>query len=107
MRRSAADRYAGAVAYPLPVVAYPLLAAATAGVAQFEFAERLQAAVLRRRAVAVSVPAHFSAEAVPAHFFAEAAAQAQRSAEPEVQHLAEPEVLAGQAVVRLPEESAA
>jgi hypothetical protein len=62
---------------------------------------------LRRRAVAAPVPVDFFAEAVPAHFFAEAAAQAQRSAEPEVQHLAEPEVLAGQAVVRLPEESAA
>jgi hypothetical protein len=107
VRRSAADRYAGAVAYPLPVVAYPLLAAATAGVAQFEFAERLQAAVLRRRAVAVSVPAHFSAEAVPAHFFAEAAALVPRSAQPKAQRSAAPEALAEQAVAPLREESAA
>jgi hypothetical protein len=103
VRRSAADRYAGAVAYPLPVVAYPLLAA---GVAQFEFAERLQAAVLRRRAVAVSVPAHFSAEAVPAHFFAEAAALVPRSAQPKAQRSAAPEALAEQAVAPLREESA-
>src|SRR5712671_2941752 len=114
VQRSEADHYAAAVAaYPRPRVA--------AGAAQFEAAERqagrpLQAAVLRQRAVAVTVPVHsfaeavaarFFAEAVPAHFFAEAAAQAQRSAEPAAQHLAEPEVLARQAVAPLPEESAA
>jgi hypothetical protein len=32
----------------------------------------------------VAVPVHFFAETVPAHFFAEAAAQARRSADPEV-----------------------
>jgi hypothetical protein len=83
-RCSEAVRYAAA--YPRPPVA------------QFESAERLQAIVLRRRA-AVPVPEHFFAETVPVHFLAEAAAQAQRSAEPEV--------LAGQAVAWLPEESAA
>jgi hypothetical protein len=76
-----------------------------AGAAQFESAERLPAVVLRRPAVAV--PVHFFAEAVPAQSFAEAAGQAQRSAEPEVPHSAEPEVSAGQAAARLPEESAA
>jgi hypothetical protein len=85
-RCSGAVRYAAA--YPRPPVA-----------AQFESAEWLQAVVLRRRAAAVPVPVHFFAETVPAHFFAEAAAQARRSAEPEV--------LAGRAVARLPEESAA
>jgi nicotinate-nucleotide--dimethylbenzimidazole phosphoribosyltransferase len=100
VRRSEADRYAAAVAYPLPVVA-------AAGVAQFESAERLQAAVLRRRAVAVPVPAHFSAEAVPAHFFAEAAALVPCSAQPKAQRSAAPEALAEQAVAPLPEESAA
>ena len=89
MRRSAADRYAAAVAFPL-------LVPAAAGVAQFESAERPQAAVLRRRAVVVPVPAHFFAEAVPAHFFAEAAALAPCSAQPEA--------LAEQAVAPLPEE---
>jgi hypothetical protein len=83
-RCSEAVRYAAA--YPRPPVA------------QFESAERLQAIVLRRRA-AVPVPEHFFAETVPVHFLAEAAAQAQRSAEPEV--------LAGQAVPWLPEELAA
>jgi hypothetical protein len=87
VQRSESDHYAAA--YPLPPVA--------AGAAQFESAERLQAAVLRRRAVAVSV--HFFAEAVPAHFFAEAAAQVPCSAAPEA--------LAEQVVAPLPEESAA
>jgi hypothetical protein len=92
VQRSEAERYAAAaVAYPLPSVA--------AGVAQFESAERLQAAVLRQRAAAVPVPAHFFAEAVPVHFFAEAAALAPCSAAPEA--------LAEQAVAALPEESAA
>ena len=103
-QRSEADHYAAAVAasYPRPRVA------AQSGSAERPPAGRpRQAAVLRRRAVAVPVPVHFFAEAVPAHFFAEAAAQAQRSVELEVQHLAEPEVLAGQAVAPLPEESAA
>jgi hypothetical protein len=97
VQRSAADRYAAA--YPLPPVA--------ARAAQFESAERLRAAVLRRRAVAVSVPAHFSAEAVPAHFFAEAAAPVPRSAQPKAQRSAGPEALAEQAVAPLREESAA
>jgi hypothetical protein len=87
-RCSEAVRYAAVVVYPRPRV--------VVGAAQFESVERLQAVVLRRRAVAA-----------PAHFFAEAAVQAQRSAEPEVRHLAEPEVLAGRAVAPLPEESAA
>ena len=101
MQRSEADRYAAAaVAYPLPPVA--------AGAAQFESAGRLQAAaVLRRRAVAVPVPAHFSAEAVPAHFFAEAAALVPCSAQPKAQRSAAPEALAEQAVAPRPEESAA
>ena len=99
MQRSEADRYAAAAAYPLPPVA--------AGAAQFESAERLQAAVLRRRAVAVPVPVHFSAEAVPAHFFAEAAALVPCSAQPKAQRSAGPEALAEQAVAPLPEESAA
>jgi hypothetical protein len=101
VQRSEADRYAAAaVAYPLPPVA--------AGAAQFESAGRLQAAaVLRRRAVAVPVPAHFSAEAVPAHFFAEAAALVPCSAQPKAQHSAAPEALAEQAVAPRPEESAA
>jgi hypothetical protein len=98
VRRSEADRHVAAVAaYPLPPVA----------VAQFESAERLQAAVLRRRAVVVPVPAHFSAEAVPAHFFAEAAALVPCSAAPKAQRSAGPEALAEQAVAPLPEESAA
>jgi hypothetical protein len=98
VQRSEADRYAAAaVAYPLPPVA-----------AQFESAGRLQAAaVLRRRAVAVPVPAHFSAEAVPAHFFAEAAALVPCSAQPKAQRSAAPEALAEQAVAPRPEESAA
>jgi hypothetical protein len=87
-RCSGAVRYAAA--YPRPPVA-----------AQFESAEWLQAVVLRRRAAAVPVPVHFFAETVLAHFFAEAAAQAQ------ARRSAEPEVLAGRAVARLPEESAA
>jgi hypothetical protein len=100
VQRSEADRYAAAaVAYPLPPVA--------AGAAQFESAGRLQAAVLRRRAVAVPVPAHFSAEAVPAHFFAEAAALVPCSAQPKAQRSAAPEALAEQAVAPRPEESAA
>jgi hypothetical protein len=78
-----------------------------AGAAQFESAERLQAAVLRRRAEAVRVPAHFSAEAVPAHFFAEAAALVPCSAQPKAQRSAGPEALAEQAVAPLPGESAA
>jgi hypothetical protein len=78
-----------------------------AGAAQFESAERPQAVVLRRPAVAVPVPVHFFPEAVPAHFFAEAAVQVQRSAQPEAQHSVAPAVLAGQAVARLPEELAA
>ena len=98
MQRSEAERYAAA-AYRLPPVA--------AGAAQFESAERLQAAVLRRRAEAVPVPAHFSAEAVPAHFFAEAAALAPCSAQPKAQRSAAPEALAEQAVAPLLEESAA
>jgi hypothetical protein len=99
VQRSEADRYAAAaVAYPLPPVA---------GAAQFESAERPQAAVLRRRAVAVPVPAHFSAEAVPAHFFAEAGALVPCSAQPKAQRSAAPEALAEQAVAPLPEESAA
>jgi hypothetical protein len=98
VQRSEADRYAAAaVAYPLPPVA----------AAQFESAGRLQAAVLRRRAVAVPVPAHFSAEAVPAHFFAEAAALVPCSAQPKAQRSAAPEALAEQAVAPRPEESAA
>jgi hypothetical protein len=100
VQRSEADRYAAAaVAYPLPPVA--------AGAAQFESAGRLQAAVLRRRAVAGPVPAHFSAEAVPAHFFAEAAALVPCSAQPKAQRSAAPEALAEQAVAPRPEESAA
>jgi hypothetical protein len=95
VQRSESDHYAAA--YPLPPVA--------AGAAQFESAERLQAAVLRRRAVAVSV--HFFAEAVPAHFFAEAAALVPCSARPKAQRSAAPEALAEQAVAPLPEESAA
>jgi hypothetical protein len=98
VQRSEAERYAAA-AYLLPPVA--------AGAAQFESAERLQAAVLRRRAEAVPVPAHFSAEAVPAHFFAEAAALVPCSAQPKAQRSAGPEALAERAVARLPEESAA
>jgi hypothetical protein len=98
VQRSEAERYAAA-AYLLPPVA--------AGAAQFESAERLQAAVLRRRAEAVPVPAHFSAEAVPAHFFAEAAALVPCSAQPKAQRSAGPEALAEQAVAPLPEESAA
>ena len=98
MQRSEAERYAAA-AYLLPPVA--------AGAAQFESAERLQAAVLRRRAEAVPVPAHFSAEAVPAHFFAEAAALVPCSAQPKAQRSAGPEALAEQAVAPLPGESAA
>src|SRR5713101_3863776 len=124
-QRSEADHYAAAVAasYPRRRVA------AQSGSAEWPPAGRpRQAAALRRRAAAQSgsagrppagrprqaavlrrraVPVHFFAEAVPAHFFAEAAAQAQRLVELEVQHLAEPEVLAGQAVAPLPEESAA
>jgi hypothetical protein len=100
VQRSEADRYAAAAAaYPLPPVA--------AGAAQFESAGRLQAAVLRRRAVAVPVPAHFSAEAVPVHFFAEAAALVPCSAQPKAQRSAAPEALAEQAVAPRPEESAA
>jgi len=98
VQRSEAERYAAA-AYRLPPVA--------AGAAQFESAERLQAAVLRRRAEAVPVPAHFSAEAVPAHFFAEAAALVPCSAQPKAQRSAGPEALAEQAVAPLPGESAA
>lgn len=98
VQRSEAERYA-AGAYLLPPVA--------AGAAQFESAERLQAAVLRRRAEAVPVPAHFSAEAVPAHFFAEAAALVPCSAQPKAQRSAGPEALAEQAVAPLPGESAA
>src|SRR5450631_4448161 len=98
VQRSEAERYAAA-AYRLPPVA--------AGAAQFESAERLQAAVLRRRAEAVRVPAHFSAEAVPAHFFAEAAALVPCSAQPKAQRSAGPEALAEQAVAPLPGESAA
>jgi hypothetical protein len=98
VQRSEAERYAAA-AYLLPPVA--------AGAAQFESAERLQAAVLRRRAEAVPVPAHFSAEAVPAHFFAEAAALVPCSAQPKAQRSAGPEALAEQAVAPLPGESAA
>lgn len=98
MQRSEAERYAAA-AYLLPPVA--------AGAAQFESAERLQAAVLRRRAEAVPVPAHFSAEAVPAHFFAEAAALVPCSAQPKAQRSAGPAALAEQAVAPLREESAA
>jgi hypothetical protein len=97
VQRSEADRYAAAVAYPLPPVA----------AVQFESAERLQAAVLRRRAVAVPVPVHFSAEAVPAHFFAEAGALVPCSAQPKAQRSAAPEALAEQALAPLPEESAA
>ena len=100
MQRSEAERYAAAV------VAYPLLPVA-AGAAQFESAERPQAAVLRRRAVAAPVPVHFSAEAVPAHFFAEAAALVPCSAQPKAQRSAAPEALAERAVVPRPEESAA
>jgi hypothetical protein len=100
VRRSAADRYAAAVAFPL-------LVPAAAGVAQFESAERPQAAVLRRRAVVVPVPAHFFAEAVPAHFFAEAGALVPCSAQPKAQRSAAPEALAEQAVAPRPEESAA
>jgi hypothetical protein len=99
VQRSEAGRYAAAVAYPLPPVA--------AGVVQFESAERLQAAVLRRRAVAVPVPAHFSAEAVPAHFFAEAGVLVPCSVQPKAQRSALPEALAEQAVAPRPEESAA
>src|SRR5450631_4122313 len=98
VQRSEAERYAAA-AYRLPPVA--------AGAAQFESAERLQAAVLRRRAEAVRVPAHFSAEAVPAHFFAEAAALVPCSAQPKAQRSAGPEALAEQAVAPLQGESAA
>src|SRR5450432_2904844 len=98
VQRSEAERYAAA-AYRLPPVA--------AGAAQFESAERLQAAVLRRRAEAVPVPAHFSAEAVPAHFFAEAAALVPCLAQPKAQRSAGPEALAEQAVAPLPGESAA
>jgi hypothetical protein len=98
VQRSEAERYAAA-AYLLPPVA--------AGAAQFESAERLQAAVLRRRAEAVPVPAHFSAEAVPAHFFAEAAALVPCSAQPKAQRSAGPAALAEQAVAPLREESAA
>src|SRR5450432_2404189 len=98
VQRSEAERYAAA-AYLLPPVA--------AGAAQFESAERLQAAVLRRRAEAVPVPAHFSAEAVPAHFFAEAAALVPCLAQPKAQRSAGPEALAEQAVAPLPGESAA
>jgi len=99
VQRSEADRYAAAVAYPLPPV--------VAGVVQFESAERLQAAVLCRRAVAVPVPAHFSAEAVLAHFFAEAGALVPCSAQPKAQRSAAPAALAEQAVAPRPEESAA
>ena len=99
MQRSEADRYAAAAAYPLPPVA--------AGAEQFESAERLQAAVLCRRAVAVPVPAHFSAEAVLAHFFAEAGALVPCSAQPKAQRSAAPAALAEQAVAPRPEESAA
>src|SRR5216684_4250499 len=128
-QRSEADHYAAAVAasYPRPRVAAqsgsaerppagrprqaaalrPRAAAQSGSAGRPPAGRPRQAAVLRRRAVAVPVPVHFFAEAVPAHFFAEAAAQAQRSVELEVQHLAEPEVLAGQAVAPLPEESAA
>src|SRR5450631_2841099 len=98
VQRSEAERYAAA-AYLLPPVA--------AGAAQFESAERLQAAVLRRRAEAVPVPAHFSAEAVPAHFFAEAAALVPCSAQPKAQRSEGPEALAELAVAPLPGESAA
>ena len=98
MQRSEADRYAAAaVAYPRP----------QAVAVQFESVERLQAVVLRRRAVAVPVPAHFSAEAVQAHFFAEAAALVPCSAQPKAQRSAAPEALAEQAVAPRPEESAA
>src|SRR5713101_3064410 len=128
-QRSEADHYAAAVAasYPRRRVAAqsgsaerppagrprqaaalrPRAAAQSGSAGRPPAGRPRQAAVLRRRAVAVPVPVHFFAEAVPAHFFAEAAAQAQRSVELEVQHLAEPEVLAGQAVAPLPEESAA
>jgi hypothetical protein len=91
VQRSEAERYA-AVAFRL------LPAAAGAGAAQFESAERLQA---------VPVPAHFFAEAVPAHFFAEAAALAPCSAQPKAQRSAAPEALAERAVAPLLEESAA
>src|SRR5216684_2972862 len=128
-QRSEADHYAAAVAasYPRPRVAAqsgsaerppagrprqaaalrPRAAAQSGSAGRPPAGRPRQAAVLRRRAVAVPVPVHFFAEAVPAHFFAEAAAQAQRSVELAVQHLAEPEVLAGQVVAPLPEESAA
>jgi hypothetical protein len=102
VQRSEPDRYAAAavaVAHLLPPVA--------AGAAQFESAGRLQAAVLRRRAVAAPVPAHFSAEAVPAHFFAEAAALVPCSAQLKAQRSAAPEALAERAVAPLPGESAA
>src|SRR5450631_1731107 len=89
VQRSEAERYAAA-AYLLPPVA--------AGAAQFESVERLQAAVLRRRAEAV---------AVPAHFFAEAAALVPCLAQPKAQRSAGPEALAEQAVAPLPGESAA
>jgi hypothetical protein len=97
VQRSEAVRYAAVVAYPRP----------QAVAAQFESGERLQAAVLRRWAVAVPVPARFFAEAVQAYFFAEAAALVPCSAQPKAQRSAAPEVLAGQAAARLPEESAA
>src|SRR6266851_1184898 len=103
-QRSEADHYAAAAAASYP---RPRVAAQSGSAGRPPAGRPRQAAVLRRRAVAVPVPVHFFAEAVPAHFFAEAAAQAQRSVELEVQHLAEPEVLAGQAVAPLPEESAA
>src|SRR6266852_5004688 len=103
-QRSEADHYAAAAAASYP---RPRAAAQSGSAGRPPAGHPRQAAVLRRRAVAVPVPVHFFAEAVPAHFFAEAAAQAQRSVELEVQHLAEPEVLAGQAVAPLPEESAA
>src|SRR5450755_4221187 len=89
VQRSEAERYAAA-AYRLPPVA--------AGAAQFESAERLQAAVLRRRAEAVPVPAHFSAEA---------AALVPCLAQPKAQRSAGPEALAEQAVAPLQGESAA
>jgi len=98
VQRSEADRYAAAVAYPLPPV--------VAGVVQFELRSGCRRLFCAGGGGGTG-PAHFSAEAVLAHFFAEAGALVPCSAQPKAQRSAAPAALAEQAVAPRPEESAA